>query len=405
MPRANKGRGGKSKAKAKGKAKSPSPAKSTSPSPDHSPKSNTPPTSPQQPPEEQDVGSTPTPSTTQKKDTPSTTKERDDGASCGAGASKPKKKKITATLTAEQEDNMVEWFRTNLLLYDKKLKDFKDASKKDAKWAEQALALDLEKQVIKVWYMSIRTRLSRLVKPPKSGDAAVLPSDRDKWILHNFSWLKTHLKTVKRTLMVSIRAKQQAANLSSPGCPPTTPTTPITPFDDDDDDVSQCDDDDGSQVDNTAPMKDVIPKRIPGKHLKAEEGRMMVQLQRSREQADKLQLQMNAKMLSMWKPEPETERTAYVALTKTQMVTLDESVWLDFEEEHSLLMRRYKRLSDAAKSGQSPAPSPYKVQVPTAQYQPAASQYQFPTWQPQYTTLETPQRSTARLQPANQPTA
>ena len=68
-------------------------------------------------------------------------------------------------------------------------------------------------------------------------------------------------------------------------------------------------------------------------------------------------------------------------------------------------MRRYKRLSDAAKSGQSPAPSPYKVQVSTAQYQPAASQYQFPTWQPQYKTLETPQRSTARLQPANQPSA
>ncbi|MEW8548748.1 MAG: hypothetical protein AB2693_35045 [Candidatus Thiodiazotropha sp.] len=114
-----------------------------------------------------------------------------------------KKRKLFTALTPEQEEEMVEWLAEHPVLWNKKMKDYKDIHMKDALWREQAGKMDKDINELKVWYKSLRTRYGRLRKMP-SGSGVQELSDRDRWILQKLEFLRPHIVDVPKRTTVSV---------------------------------------------------------------------------------------------------------------------------------------------------------------------------------------------------------
>ena len=98
---------------------------------------------------------------------------------------------------------MASWLEANELIYNKKINAYKDFRKKDALWEGKAANMDKDVAILKTWYRSIYTRYTRLVHK-KSGDGASEFTERDRWIIQNFAWLKPHVFEVKKKTTVSV---------------------------------------------------------------------------------------------------------------------------------------------------------------------------------------------------------
>lgn len=109
-------------------------------------------------------------------------------------------------LTEDQEQAMVKWLSTHPILYNKKLKGYKETQKKEYLWREQANLLGKDVEIIKTWYSSIRTRYGRLKKTRSGAPDEELTelTERDSWILCEFSFLQPHIIEVKKRTTVSV---------------------------------------------------------------------------------------------------------------------------------------------------------------------------------------------------------
>ena len=100
---------------------------------------------------------------------------------------------------------MVEWLEANPIIYDKKLRTYKDTALKERIW--QDIANDIGKPVVllKTWYASMRSRYGRLSKK-KSGDGATQAemTERDIWINRKFDFLRSHIYEVQKRTTVSV---------------------------------------------------------------------------------------------------------------------------------------------------------------------------------------------------------
>ena len=114
-----------------------------------------------------------------------------------------KRRKMQTDLTEDQEQAMVEWLSAHPILYNKKLKGYKETQKKEYLWRKQANLLGKDVAVIKTWYSSIRTRYGRL-KKTRSGAPDEELTERDSWILREFGFLQPHIIEVKKRTAVSI---------------------------------------------------------------------------------------------------------------------------------------------------------------------------------------------------------
>ena len=114
-----------------------------------------------------------------------------------------KRRKMQTDLTEDQEQAMVEWLSAHPILYNKKLKGYKETQKKEYLWSEQANLLGKDVGVIKTWYSSIRTRYGRL-KKTRSGAPDEELTERDSWILREFGFLQPHIIEVKKRTAVSV---------------------------------------------------------------------------------------------------------------------------------------------------------------------------------------------------------
>ncbi|XP_061173345.1 uncharacterized protein LOC133182516 [Saccostrea echinata] len=99
-----------------------------------------------------------------------------------------KRRKMQTDLAEDQEQAMVEWLSAHPILYNKKLKGYKETQKKEYLWREQANLLGKDVDIIKTWYSSIRTRYGRL-KKTRSGAPDEELTERDSWILREFGFL------------------------------------------------------------------------------------------------------------------------------------------------------------------------------------------------------------------------
>ncbi|MEQ2206192.1 hypothetical protein XENOCAPTIV_025272 [Xenoophorus captivus] len=151
---------------------------------------------------------------------------------------KPRKEKVVAMLTEEEEESMVEWLKTNPILYNRKLKNYKDTNRKEALWREMAGQMGQDILILKTWYTSLRTRYGRLKKLCAEKQSSGL-TERDSWILKCFEFLAPHiLPVLKRrgkrrkvgvnTISATQNAPSYNADLPAP-CPKSVKSHSMTP--------------------------------------------------------------------------------------------------------------------------------------------------------------------------------
>ncbi|XP_047206820.1 uncharacterized protein LOC124858708 isoform X2 [Girardinichthys multiradiatus] len=150
---------------------------------------------------------------------------------------KPRKEKVVAMLTEEEEESMVEWLKTNPILYNRKLKSYKDTNRKEALWREMAGQMGQDILILKTWYTSLRTRYGRLKKLCAEKQSSGL-TERDSWILKCFEFLAPHiLPVLKRrgrrkvgvnTISATLNAPSYNASLPAP-CPKSVKSHSMTP--------------------------------------------------------------------------------------------------------------------------------------------------------------------------------
>ena len=77
---------------------------------------------------------------------------------------KQKKSKLVLDLSPEEEQDMVEWFESNPILYNRKLSSWKETVKKEKLWSDKSVEMGKTVDVIKIWYASLRCRYGKLKK-------------------------------------------------------------------------------------------------------------------------------------------------------------------------------------------------------------------------------------------------
>ncbi len=130
------------------------------------------------------------------------TDNESDGGAISAGL-KRKKRVQAVVLTEEQEEGLSEWLKVNTFIYNKRLKQFRDSKRKQRFWDEKASELAVDVAGLKTWYDSIRTKVGKITGV-KSGSAAKEYTDRDNFLMENFSFLKDHISRVPSRQAVSV---------------------------------------------------------------------------------------------------------------------------------------------------------------------------------------------------------
>ena len=112
-------------------------------------------------------------------------------------------KNARLTLSDEQEENLAAWLEEHPELYDKGSKEYKDIDLKNKLWEEKAAELGVEsRELLLVWYTSMRTRFGKL-KKIKASDEHKMFSAREKWILCTLnSWVDTSMYSLTESLQM-----------------------------------------------------------------------------------------------------------------------------------------------------------------------------------------------------------
>ncbi|KAG0729851.1 hypothetical protein GWK47_029491 [Chionoecetes opilio] len=103
---------------------------------------------------------------------------------------KKKTKKTDNSLSPANEGLLLEFIVENPMLWDKRLNDYRNLSKKAKVWEEQATQMGKDVKHLQGWYTSLRDSHTRMHKK-KSSDGAREWTERDQWIKENFGFLLT----------------------------------------------------------------------------------------------------------------------------------------------------------------------------------------------------------------------
>ncbi|WAR19145.1 LOW QUALITY PROTEIN: hypothetical protein MAR_000983 [Mya arenaria] len=173
---------------------------------------------------------------------------------------------------------------------------YKDFRIKDALWESNAATMGKDADILKIWYRYIPTRYTRQVHR-KSGDGAAELTERDRWILMNFAWLRAEKKT---TASVHKEDKALAASV------------------DDGNDVQSEDPTDTETVTNT---RDGAPLLKVSKivHQKGQEEKRLLSNIAEREEQF---IAFETKELALLASSNFTERTRYADWAKEVMVNI-----------------------------------------------------------------------------------
>ena len=136
-------------------------------------------------------------------------------------------KRPPVTLTEEQEQAVVEYLKENPILYNRKLKEYKDKTKRDACWRIMAERIGISTDDIKKWFQSMRTVYGK-VTITKSGQAQAELTDRQKWVKSNFLFLGSFIARIGKTSGLK-RGNSQTADEYSDVSRATSPEVEDTP--------------------------------------------------------------------------------------------------------------------------------------------------------------------------------
>ena len=96
------------------------------------------------------------------------------------------------TMTTAQEVQLMEWYRDNELLCNKKLSSYRDKIRKTEMKENMAAKMGKTVDALENWMVNMRTRYAKLIDD-KSGMAAREMTERDQWIHQSFEFLRPHI--------------------------------------------------------------------------------------------------------------------------------------------------------------------------------------------------------------------
>ncbi|XP_062591350.1 uncharacterized protein LOC134259658 [Saccostrea cucullata] len=247
-----------------------------------------------------------------------------------------KRRKMQADLTEDQEQTMVEWLSAHPILYNKKLKGYKETQKKEYLWREQANLLGKDVDIIKTWYSSIRTRYGRL-KKTRSGASDEELTERDSWILREFGFLQPHIIEVKKRTAVSMTAKLVPTNPEETLTSDSTEAQADTACTDSLH-VNALDDSATTVSTSTSVSSTSTYSRASRTQNRSSDDPILADLASSREQLINLQQELLGRIKNT--PEPN-ERDAFMEWVKKAVAGLNKSLWRRFQTDVQQLVSRY----------------------------------------------------------------
>ena len=100
---------------------------------------------------------------------------------------------------------LVDWFRDNVLLYDKRHVDYKNRSKRDHLVREIAGKISRTESFVLHWMRGMRTMYVKLRKRcGKSGQATSAMTTRQSWTLRSFNFLDSHLRVQSSSMTLGM---------------------------------------------------------------------------------------------------------------------------------------------------------------------------------------------------------
>ena len=132
------------------------------------------------------------------------------GKGKGMGKADKRNKKPPLLFTTEQEQKIVDFLHNNEILYDKRLMDYKDRSKREAMWDKFCDENNLNKNACQKWFQSPAHTLQK-VTHMKSGQGEPVLTERQKWTRDNFDFLRDHI-VYHLTTKIEFRAPKGSAS-------------------------------------------------------------------------------------------------------------------------------------------------------------------------------------------------
>ena len=123
------------------------------------------------------------------------------------------------SMNPKEEDELMQWYRDNELLYNKKLSSFRNRARKTELKEAQAKKMGKTVEALENWMLNMRTRYAKLIDD-KSGMATREMTERDQWIYNSFDFLRPHIvrcptRSSKKVVSVA-RPTQEASQTSAP---------------------------------------------------------------------------------------------------------------------------------------------------------------------------------------------
>ncbi len=97
-------------------------------------------------------------------------------------------KKEPLFLTEEQQADMIDWLKENTIIYNKRLREYRNTEKKNKLWDDKDKELGVDPIKLQTWVDSMRSRYGRLTQT-KSGLGATDNTESAAWILEKFSFI------------------------------------------------------------------------------------------------------------------------------------------------------------------------------------------------------------------------
>ena len=122
-----------------------------------------------------------------------------------------RQRKEKLCLSADDEQDVADWFKANEIFYNKSLRAYRDNKRKERLYEEKAATLTTEctgKQ-LKTWLESMRTTFGKLKRAGPSGTEKPNPTDKESWILRNFECCAPYIYRAPGRQAVKLKEKIQ----------------------------------------------------------------------------------------------------------------------------------------------------------------------------------------------------
>ena len=103
-----------------------------------------------------------------------------------------KARREVVVISPELEDKLLQLIQEHPYLYNKKLNDYHNNTKKNDAWDAIGHTLSLDVKMLKNWYRSQRTAYGKLTQT-KSGQGAIEYTERQEWLVKNMAFLQKHI--------------------------------------------------------------------------------------------------------------------------------------------------------------------------------------------------------------------